>query len=113
MSPGARGRGRIVPAVTVVWTDRALADLERIGDFIAADNPGAAERWMDQLMGAVGRVANMPLSGRRVPEVGRDDVREVIKGAYRIVYRLRNDRAEVLTVFEGHRLLPAGVGDES
>ena len=55
----------------------------------------------------------MPLSGRRVPEVGRDDVREVIKGAYRIVYRLRNDRAEVLTVFEGHRLLPAGVGDES
>jgi plasmid stabilization system protein ParE len=96
-----------------VWTERAVADLERIGDYIAADNPTAAERWVNDLVSAAARLAGMPFSGRRVPEIGSEDIREVLKGAYRIVYRLRGDRAEILTVFEGHRLFPADVAGES
>ncbi len=41
-----------------------------------------------------------------VPELGRDDVREVFLRSYRIVYRVGEDTVDVLTVFEGHRLLP-------
>jgi toxin ParE1/3/4 len=89
-----------------VWTDRALNDLEDIGDFIAADSPAAAERWVGGLMSAAEQAALAPLSGRRVPEIGRDDVREVIKRSYRIVYRVRPDSVDVLAVFEGHRRLP-------
>lgn len=92
--------------LALVWTDRALSDLEDIGDFIAADNPAAAERWVGELMSAAEQAASAPLSGRRVPELGRDDVREVIKRTYRIVYRVRPDRVDVLAVFEGHRRLP-------
>jgi hypothetical protein len=36
----------------------------------------------------------------------------VFKRTYRIVYRVRDDRMEVLTVFEGHRLFPRDVGLE-
>ncbi len=90
----------------VVWTDRAVSDLEAIGDFIGADDPAAAERWIGTLIAAAANVAGSPLAGRCVPELGRNDVREVFKRTYRIVYRVREKRIEILTVFEGHRRFP-------
>ena len=91
---------------TLFWTDRALSDLEAIGDYISRDDPRAAVRWIDQLLAAAVRAALNPLAGRPVPEVGRSDVREVFKKTYRIVYRVSRGRIEILTVFEGHRLFP-------
>ena len=96
--------------LAVLWTERALSDLEAIGDFNAADNPAAAERWVGVLMATAERAARTPMAGRRVPELGCDDVCEVLKRTYRIVYRVRIDRMEVLTVFEGHHLFPRDVG---
>ena len=43
--------------------------------------------------------------GRVVPEIGNPDIRELIFKKYRIVYRLNANCIEILTVFEGHRLL--------
>ncbi len=43
--------------------------------------------------------------GRKVPEFDREDIREVVLGGYRLVYRVRTDAIEVLTVFDGRRLL--------
>ena len=41
-------------------------------------------------------------------------MRELLLGSYRIVYRVAKGGVEVLTVFEGHRLLPRGaVSEES
>jgi len=68
-------------AMTIVWTERALADLEAIGDYIAADNPLAADRWVREILSAVERAATLPLAGRSVPEVGRPDIREVLRDA--------------------------------
>ena len=100
---------RSTKPLAIVWADRALSDLEAIGDFIAADNPVAAARWVGVLVATAQRAAGAPMAGRRVPELGRDDIREVFKRTYRVVYRVRTDRIEVLTVFEGHRLFPKGV----
>jgi plasmid stabilization system protein ParE len=47
----------------------------------------------------------MPLSGRVVPELERDDIREVFLRSYRIIYRVADDNIRILTVFEGHRRL--------
>lgn len=91
---------------TVVWSLQALADLEEIGAYIERDDPVAAARWIGKLVAAAESAADVPLGSRRVPELGRDDVRERIIGNYRLVYWLRDDRLEVLTVFEGHRLPP-------
>lgn len=93
-------------ALQVVWTDRALRDLRDIGDFIARDNPRAAERWVETLVRTAESLAALPRSGRVVAELGREDIREVLRRNYRIVYRIRSRTLEVLTVFEGHRLLP-------
>jgi plasmid stabilization system protein ParE len=50
-----------------------------------------------------------PESGRVVPELNRPTVRELIRGSYRIVYRLEPDAVRILTVVHASRLLPADV----
>lgn len=94
------------------WTDRARDDLVEIGDYIAADAPRAAERWVAELFEAAEAASKAPLAGRRVRELGRDDLREVLVGNYRVVYRVLPDRIQVLTVFEGHRRLPSDVTED-
>jgi toxin ParE1/3/4 len=88
------------------WTRRALNDLREIGSYIRQDNPDAARRWVARLRECGDNAAEMPRSGRIVPELGKDDVREVFLKSYRIVYRLHDEEIEVLTVFEGHQLFP-------
>jgi len=54
---------------------------------------------------AVQRLQVFPQSGRVVPEIGDDSLREVIHGNYRLVYRLHNESVEVVTVYHAARLL--------
>lgn len=53
------------------------------------------------------QAAAKPLVGRRAPEFERDDIREVIKRGYRVVYQVSDDEVEILAVLEGYRLLRA------
>ncbi len=87
----------------VVWSERAVRDLEAIERFIAADSAHQAERWVAKLIAAADAAAAAPLAARMVPELGRPELREVIVKRYRVVYRVGKKRIEVLTVFEGHR----------
>lgn len=91
----------------IVWTRRALADLQAIDAYVADDNPAAAERWVHMLIDKAEAAARWPQSGRIVPEMARPDIREVLLRTYRIVYRLRSTGIEILTLFEGHRLFPS------
>jgi plasmid stabilization system protein ParE len=92
--------------VRLRWTLRAKNDLLSIGRFIARDHPAAARAFVAKLQVRARRAAKFPRSGRIVPELRREDVREVIEGNYRIVYRVTKVSVEVLTVFEGHHLFP-------
>ena len=42
-----------------------------------------------------------------VPEIGREEIREIIVQGYRIVYRVSADEAEGLTLYHGARPLGA------
>jgi toxin ParE1/3/4 len=59
---------------------------------------------MDVLV-TVERLADFPNSGRVVPELKDPAIREILFGSYRIVYRVKGDLVEVLTVYHGSRLL--------
>jgi toxin ParE1/3/4 len=85
----------------VVWTARASADLEAIGDYLAQSAPGYAEVVVRRVLAAVGRLEAFPASGRVVPEIGEEELREVVLRSYRVVYFYdeEGDRVEVLTVF--------------
>lgn len=84
------------------WTETAKQDLIAIRQYISADNPTEAKRWIDLLRQRIRNSIHVPLVGRIVPELAREDIRELIEGNYRIVYQVLDDRIVVLTVFEGH-----------
>lgn len=109
MTKRRRGKGSVAPSVD--WTERAVADLRSIDDYIAAHDPRAAERWVGKLIAKAEAAGRLPMAGRVVPEKLRPDIREVFLRSYRIVYRVREGSILVLTVFEGHRLLPPDAAD--
>jgi len=92
----------------LIWTPQAIADLEAIEAFISRDSPRYADVVVDRIFAAVDRLRDFPKSGRVVPEVSDERIREVIMGVYRIVYRLVDDRAEIVTVFRSSRLFGPG-----
>lgn len=90
----------------VIWTPRAQQRLQEIQDYIARDQPDNALRWVARVLDRGERIGDQPRSGRVVPEYQREAIREVFAGDYRIVYRLRSQQVDVLTVRHGARLLP-------
>lgn len=89
----------------IVWAPQAVEDVEAIRVYVARDSPHYAQLVIDRIVVAVALLEGSPRSGRVVPEVGDESLREVIHGNYRIVYRLRHDLIEIATVFHGARLL--------
>ena len=89
----------------LIWTTQALEDVEAICQFIARDAPRYAQVFATQVFEAVERLQTFPESGRSVPEVGQENIREIIHGNYRIIYRLTNDVIQILTVYHSSRLL--------
>ena len=90
----------------VRWTQQAFARLAAIEEYVAADRPQAAARLVSRLVRRGNALRRNPYLGRRVPELPGTELRELIEGNYRIVYRVRAPFVHVLTVFEGHRHLP-------
>ena len=89
----------------VTWTEQAWQRLLEIERFIARDDPRAAARLVDKLIDRGDALAEYPEQGRRLPEIPESGLRKLIVDNYRIVYRRTPKAVEVLTVFEGHRLL--------
>lgn len=89
----------------IVWSPRALERVVEIGEYIAQERPNAAARWVEQIFGSVARLRRFPRSGRSVPEKPREDLREVIHGKYRVIYRIDPDQIVILTVRHSMRLL--------
>ncbi|HSR97023.1 MAG TPA: type II toxin-antitoxin system RelE/ParE family toxin [Kofleriaceae bacterium] len=96
--------------VAVGWTAQALDDLEAACLYIARDAPHIAQIFAARSFDAVDRLAEFPLSGRVVSEVGRSDIREIIVYSYRIIYRYSANEVAILTVHHAARPLPKGVG---
>jgi len=91
--------------VEVRWTPQAADDLDAIAEFIAQDSPHYASLFVMDVLQTAEHLVDMPRLGRIVPEVNDAAIREIILGNYRIIYRLRTNVAEILTVHHGARLL--------
>lgn len=88
------------------WTDIAVEHLLAIHEYIAKDSPEYALRVVDRLTRRSQQIGESPRSGRAVPELELSDVREVIEGPYRIVYRILSSQVDVIAVFHSSRRPP-------
>ena len=90
----------------VEWTIQALDELSAICQFIEKDSVHYARLFACRVFDEVNIMLTFPRSGRIVPEFGNPDIREVIVGDYRIVYRVvKEELCEILAVYHGARLL--------
>ena len=87
------------------WTEQALCDVEAIAIYIARDSSFYAQTFAQKIFDSVQRLEIFPESGRVVPELAQQNIREIILGNYRIIYRLKNNSVEILTVYHSSRLL--------
>lgn len=79
----------------VILTPQSLDDLKAIVAFIARDNPVRARTFGNELIDRALSIATFPELGRVVPEIGEPAVREVIHGAYRVIYEIFKDENTV------------------
>lgn len=82
----------------VYWSDTALGHLVAIFEYIARDSKVYAEQMVDRLTRRSEQLVQFPHSGRAVPEVEDDRTREVIESPHRIIYRVSDDRIDILAI---------------
>ena len=90
----------------VRWTRTAIGHLASIYDHIRQDSPRYARRMVDHITARSQQISNFPRSGQVVPEYQDPDIREVIEGSYRVIYKVAANEVRVLAVIHGARLLP-------
>ncbi|KYC35515.1 plasmid stabilization system protein [Scytonema hofmannii PCC 7110] len=81
------------------FSQSAVDDLVRLREFIAKNNPRAAERVSLRLRQAIGKLVLHPEIGRRVPDL--ENVRELIAGNYVVRYLLEGETLFVLRIWHG------------
>ena len=96
----------------VIWTDPALSELDEIADYIALENPLAANNLVQRVFAHVEQLANHPESGSRPQELKGWRYRQVIEPPYRIFYRIDGDRVFILYVIRSEKRLRPGHSHE-
>ena len=90
----------------VQWTRVAYRRLEEIYAYIEKDSPANAAKWSDKLLKKIGGIKAFPKAVRAVPELDSVSAREIIYGNYRIVYKIKDESAYIMTIRHFKQILP-------
>ena len=88
------------------WSPLAVQRVVDIAKYIAMDKPTVANDWAIEIFDFVEKLIDFPQLGRVVPEINDKNYREIIKGNYRIIYRVGLNNISILTVRHGKQILP-------
>lgn len=91
----------------VVFSSAAQKDLSDVLRYISKNKPQAALTRAAEIKTSVLKLENFPHLGRIVPEYSDAGIREIIKGLYRIVYKIdsEKDTIVILAVYHSKKLL--------
>jgi len=89
----------------IIWSDLAVEDLRSIYEFIAADSVFYASRQTERLIARTEQLQAFPASGRIVPEFDNPDLRELIEGNYRFIYKLGSEMVYIVRVHHASRMI--------
>ncbi len=87
------------------WSVQAIDDLFEIEEYLSRNSKAHAVLVTDAIVEAVGLLETFPHTGRVVPELGLQNLRELMVKKYRVVYYLTfQDEVEIVTI--RHSSLP-------
>lgn len=89
----------------LVWLQRAVTDLETISNDIARDNPAASDAVELRIITSVDHLPQFPEAGRNGRVTGTREV-AVVEYPYMVVYRIKGDEVQILTVRHTSRQWP-------
>ena len=81
------------------WTSKALADLARLYEFLAAVNKPAAARTVQSLTNAPTRLLEQPYIGEKLEEFEPREVRRILVGRYEMRYEIQESTIYVLRLW--------------
>jgi toxin ParE1/3/4 len=89
----------------ITWTEPAGLQFEEIRDYIAAENPSAADRVVKKIIARVEQLGSTPRIGVVYRKGGKFPIRKIVSGKYRIFYRIIENakRVEILVIWHGAR----------
>lgn len=89
----------------IIWSPRAVEDVDDIATYIAQDSEVYAAAVVRNILRAVRTLSMYPFRGRVVPEFGDVSIREVFVYSYRIIYKIEENEVTVAAVIHGACLL--------
>lgn len=92
--------------LTVVWTEVAACDIERLAVRLTEDSPVRAAGIIERIVARAESLANLAQRGRTPPELRAVADRtwlEVIEAPWRILYRVVGRTVEIHAVLDGRR----------
>jgi toxin ParE1/3/4 len=89
----------------IVWTPKALEDLESLLAYIAKESPIAAKRFAQKIIQRVDLLADQPFLGSYIAEDDSHIYRQIIQGNYRVIYRTDGSMIFLVAVHHAARLL--------
>ncbi len=83
----------------IVWSENAEIELDEIYEYISLDSESRALQMIERIRDRNKQIAQFPYSGKMVPEYEQNEIREIIESPYRIIYRIKENQIEILSVF--------------
>ena len=90
----------------IIWSPLAVERMTDISDYIALDNQDASISWIELIFDDVDRLRKFPESGRVVPEINKSNIRELVHGNYRVIYKIGSEEIYILTIRHYRQILP-------
>jgi toxin ParE1/3/4 len=92
--------------VKIVWSPLSFERLENIYEFISNKDPAAAKNLINRIFERIESLTRYPERGRKVPEINRNEIREVFESEFRIIYKIEPKKILILTIRNFKQLLP-------
>lgn len=92
----------------IEWSISARSDLDEITEYIAFDNPVAADRINQRILDHVRQLKRHPESGSLPLELERSDIRQIVEPPCRVFYKFDGKKVLILHILRFERLLMMG-----
>jgi addiction module RelE/StbE family toxin len=88
----------------VNWTSGAVEDLKSIAEYIAKDSVKYAKLQVLRIKHRTQILKSQVQIGKPVPEFNKKDIRELVEGNYRIIYKIVSaEQVDILTIHHSSR----------
>ncbi len=90
--------------VQIKWTNNAVSNLKSIAEYISKDSAKYAKLQIVRIKFRTRILHSQIYAGKIVSEIGKQNIRELIEGNYRIIYKVvTENHADILTVHHSAR----------